>query len=238
MLHLVLRRHLTLGAPEAPGRPAFVSAASGLVRTGAWLHVVADDSLHLATFAAEGEAPGYLTRLLPGELPLEAEARKAAKPDLEALCLLGPLEDAPHGALLAVPSGSTARRMRGVRVPLGEDGQPAGAVREVDFSRLFTQLGRELGALNIEGAALVGTRLRLLQRGNGEQGVDAVVELDAERVMRALAAGLALEADLVRTVRRWELGRAGSVRLSFTDAAPLPDGRTVFTAASESHTTL
>ena len=66
---------------------------------------------------------------------------------------------------------------------------------------------------------------QLLQRGNGEAGVDAVVDLDAERLVRALESGQPLLPDLVRTVRRWELGRAGHVRLSFTDAAPLPDGR-------------
>jgi hypothetical protein len=79
----------------------------------------------------------------------------------------------------------------------------------------------------------VGRRLRLLQRGNGAQGVDALVDLDHERVVRALEAHRGLAPDAVRTVRRWELGQMGGVRLSFTDASPLPDGRMVFTAAAE-----
>lgn len=233
MLHLTLRRSLTLAAPESPGRPAFISAASGLVRAGAWLHVVADDSLHLATFPLQGDAPGHLTRLLPGELPPQPKPRKEAKPDLEALCLLGALAGAPQGALLAVPSGSTPQRQQGVLVPLDEQGLPAGAPRAVDFAALYAQLAREVGSLNVEGAALSGRRLRLLQRGNGEGSVDAVVDLDAERLVRTLESGQPLEPDLVRTVRRWELGRAGHVRLSFTDASPLADGRLVFTAAAE-----
>jgi hypothetical protein len=233
MIRTTLRRTLTLEAPEAPGRPSHVSAASGLVAVGPWLYVVSDDALHLALFPREGTAPGRSFLLFPGELPLEPLARKAAKPDLEALCLLAPFSDCPQGALLAVPSGSTAVRQKGALIPLSPEGLPLGEVRLVDFTRLYAQLTRELGALNIEGAAVTGSRLRLLQRGNGEHGVDALVDLDHERLLRGLEAGGELGPELVRTVRRWELGHAGGVRLSFTDASPLPDGRIIFTAAAE-----
>lgn len=233
MIRTRQRRTLTLEAPEAPGRPAHVSAASGLVAVGPWLYVVGDDALHLAIFPREGNAPGRVVRLFSGELPLEAQARKAAKPDLEALCQLPPFTGCPHGALLAVPSGSTAVRQRGALVPLAADGTLAGETRGVDFTELYAQLARELGPLNVEGAAVTGGRLRLLQRGNGAQGTDALVDLDSERILRALEAGRGLGPEVVRTVRRWELGRAGGVRLSFTDASPLPDGRIVFTAAAE-----
>ena len=64
------------------------------------------------SFLARATRPAAASRLFPGELPLEPQARKAAKPDLEALCLLAPSRAAPHGALLAVPSGSTAARQR------------------------------------------------------------------------------------------------------------------------------
>jgi hypothetical protein len=232
MIRTTQRRTLTLQSPESPGRPAHVAAASGLVRVGAWLYVVADDALDLGVFPAEGSAPGHSVRLFEGELPHEPKARKAAKPDLEALCRLPPFSGFPHGALLAFPSGSTAQRMRGALLPLAADGALAGEARAVDFSELYAQLARELGPLNVEGAAVTGTRLRLLNRGNGAQGVDALVDLDGERTWRALEAG-GVGADVVRTVRRWELGQAGGVRLSFTDASPLPDGRLVFTAAAE-----
>jgi hypothetical protein len=233
MLSLTPRRILTLSEPETPGGAPHVSAASGLVRVGDWLHVVADDSLFLASFALEGEAPGRTRRVLPGALPLEPRERKARKPDLEALCLLGPSHAAPHGALLAVPSGSALTRHQGVWVALGATGDVEGLVHAVDWRPVYEQLARELGPLNVEGAALAGARLRLLNRGNGDAGTDAVVDLDADRVLRALEAGEPVRADVVRSVRRWELGRAGSVRLSFTDASPLPDGRVVFTAAAE-----
>ena len=233
MIRLTPRRHLTLRASERPLGLAHVSAASGLVRAGAWLHVVSDDSLSLATFPLEGEAPGELTALWPGELPEDVKERKARKPDLEALCRVEGLPSAPHGALLALPSGSTPVRMKGRLVPLAEDGRVGGAGREVDLTALYAQLARELGPLNIEGAAVAGERLRLFNRGNGDAGVDAGVDLDLGRVLRALESGEPPQPDVVRTVRRWELGRAGTVRLSFTDASPPPDGRMVFTAAAE-----
>jgi hypothetical protein len=233
MIRTTPRRTLTLEAPEGPGRAPHVSAASGLVAVGAWLYVVADDSLHLAVFPRHGDAPGCTVRLFPGELPQAPEARKAAKPDLEALCAVPPFAACPHGALLAVPSGSTARRHQGALVPLAPDGTLTGEVHPLDFTGLYTHLGRHVGPLNVEGAALAGGLLRLLQRGNGEAGVDALLDLDAERVVRALEAGHAPGGEVLRAVRRWELGRSGTVRLSFTDAAPLPDGRMVFTAAAE-----
>ena len=233
MIRTTQRRTLTLETPESSGRLPHVSAASGLVAAGPWLYIVADDSLHLARFPREGTAPGCLVRLFPGELPLEPKARKAVKPDLEALCLLEPFPGAPQGALLAVPSGSTALRNRGAVLPLAADGTLSGEPRAVDFTGVYTQLARELGPLNIEGAAVVNGRLRLLQRGNDAQGVDALVDLDFERVVRALETGHPLGPETVRTVKRWELGRAGGVRLTFTDASPLPDGRMVFTAAAE-----
>ena len=124
MLRLTQRRTLTL-APAGPGQPGHVSAASGLVRVGPWLHVVADDALLLATFPLEGEGPGALSRLLPGELPEEPAARKALKPDFEALCrsLAGQIPDeAARPAFLAeVLSGPASSR------PSGPGTGPGGA---------------------------------------------------------------------------------------------------------------
>lgn len=43
-------RELDLSAAASAGRPLHLSAASGLVRAGRFLHVVADDELHLGVF--------------------------------------------------------------------------------------------------------------------------------------------------------------------------------------------
>src|SRR6185503_11592625 len=83
-----------------------VSAASGLVRRGDALYVVADDELVLVRYGLDGGERGRV-RLRTGELPREHAARKAAKADFEALVDLG------DGRMLALGSGSTEQRCRG-----------------------------------------------------------------------------------------------------------------------------
>ena len=114
LLSLLKLRTLDLEAPSGAGRPLHLSAASGLVRAGAFLYVVADDELHLGVFRTGSSAPGRLIRLFHGELPQPPAERKAKKPDLEALTVLPASTDCHYGALLAVASGSKPRRRRGV----------------------------------------------------------------------------------------------------------------------------
>lgn len=166
---------------------------------------MADDELALAIF--DGEGPGRLEPLADEELPLDHTARKAAKPDLEALVEL------PDGALLALGSGATERRDRGW---LWSEGH----AREVDLSGLYDVLRAQFAELNIEGAAVVGDRLWLAQRGNGGAGENALVEVDVG--MTAM-----------RFVTPYELGEVEGVALTFTDLAALPDGRLVFCAVAE-----
>ena len=87
-----------------------MSAASGLVRSGAQLFVVADDELHLGVFedtlgGGGVLTPGRVVRLFEGDLPNPKGPRKKAKPDLETLALLPPLPGCACGALLALGSG-------------------------------------------------------------------------------------------------------------------------------------
>ena len=104
-LHAHKLRELTLDVPRAAGGGRYVSAASGLVRTGGHMYVAADDERELAVFPATGDAPGRLVRFLPGELPADPEERKRDKPDVEALALL------PAGP------GAGARCWRSSRAP-------------------------------------------------------------------------------------------------------------------------
>src|SRR5688500_2099786 len=90
-------RTLQTESATAPGRLPHVSAASGLVKLGDRLFVAVDDERGLAMFQADRK--GEWIPLLPGALPAESEARRAAKPDFEALAALPPFPGAPHGAL-------------------------------------------------------------------------------------------------------------------------------------------
>jgi hypothetical protein len=202
-----------------------VSAASGLVRRGAALYVVADDELGLLELPDDG--PARLLPLLPGALPEAHAERKARKPDFEALCRW------PGGGLLALGSGSTATRHRACLLRPGPQDMSDGTALVLDMSPLHAHLAGAFPALNLEGAAVLGDALVLLQRGNGPGNRSARVELDLAGVQRRIAAGAPWDATLVRTIRDFELGERGGAALGFTDASPLPDGSLVFVAAAE-----
>jgi hypothetical protein len=211
-----------------------VGAASGIAVAEGLVCVVGDDELVLGVHALDAGGGGVRlvrrVRLFDGELPAAPEARKRAKPDLEALALL------PDGALLALGSGSTPARRRGAYVPaaaLRGDDAGASGVRTLDLAPLHAELARTFAELNVEGAAVTGGLLRLLQRGNGPAGQNGAVDLDLDGVRGAIAAGRPLDGGLVRAVRPVALGALDGVRLGFTDAAPLGGGAVLFAAAAE-----
>lgn len=232
MLELQQLRDLTLEHPTSPGRPAYLSAASGLVMVQSLLYVVADDELSLAFFSASDEAPGKLIRYREGELPSGKEKRKKLKPDLEALVLLPPFATCQHGALFAMGSGSRKTRREGVIFALDEHGAIRGAPRAIDLSPLMIALDAQVAGLNIEGALWVQNRFILLQRGNKGGGRNVSITLGLEDVLHALAIGTVVPPVPFET-REYDLGAIEGVPLTFTDGAALSDGRIVFTAVAE-----
>lgn len=207
-----------------------LSAASGLVRDGATVHVVADDEHVLDAYELpHGDRRGRVALLPDTELPGEHRARKRLKADLECLALL------PDRRLLALGSGSSDRRQRAVVLELPQlpGGLPR-APRVVDLAPLYHDLGRRFPQLNIEGAAACGGLLRLLQRGNGRDAHNAVIDLDLPATLDALTRGC-LTPELVRAVHTVNLGELQDVPLGFTDASPLDpaSARLAFVAAAE-----
>lgn len=202
-----------------------VSAASGLVRRGDTFYVVADDELGLLAVPDRGEA--FTIPLLPGVLPATPAERKAAKPDLEALCRW------PGDGLLALGSGSTPARERACLLRAVDGDMSRGTVTILDLAPLYARLAGGFPALNLEGAAVRGDALLLFQRGNGPGNHGAIVELDLAAALRASDAGAPWGPELLRSIRNVELGDRGGTPLGFTDASPLPDGSLVFVAAAE-----
>jgi hypothetical protein len=232
---MVLRliRRLDLAAASAPDRPAWLSAASGLVRTADEFCVVADDELHLGRFALDAHLPGRLQRLFPGDLPAGPKKRKKHKPDLEVLLRLPAAADHPHGALLALGSGSGAKRLRGALLTLGVQGRVVGKPRSIDTGPLFTRLSQSFADLNLEGGWVAGNRLHLLQRGNKGDSRNAMLTWDLQPMLRCLLRERCLpDAEPVH-VRAFDLGDVLGVPLCFTDASPLPGGGWLFSAVAE-----
>jgi hypothetical protein len=231
-LHAHKLRELTLDVARGAGGARYVSAASGLVRTGDCIYVAADDKRELAVFPASGDAPGRLVRFMPGELPADPEQRKRHKPDVEALALLPPGPGSPGGALLALESGSRPNRRGAVWWGLEADGALTGDPRRLDLAVLYAVLEADIPDLNIEGATVAGDRLLLFQRGNGRAGVNAVIGLELAAVLRSLSEGLLSPAALIG-IRRHDLGEVNGVRMCFSDATAAGDAGVLFSAVAE-----
>ena len=233
MIRPKLLRTLTLREPSRPGRPAHISAASGLARVGERLYVVADDENHVAIFNAEGGEPGMLKRIFAGQLPIEAEARKRNKADAECITRLPPSSLHPHGALLILGSCSRRQRCSGALLGLDAAAQLDGTRVEVDLGELHDAFESRFGRLNIEGALVCGDELLLLQRGNKGDRRNARIHMRLAAAVEALASKQRLGIGPVARIEEVQLGAIGDVPLSFTDGAALPDGRMLFTAVAE-----
>ena len=231
MLHPAHLCDLAVDPLLHPRGQAHLSSASGLVRAGDWLHFIADDEHHIGTLPVEaGALPRVQLRRLRGsDLPRDAVARKRAKPDLEALIAL-PL--APHGALLALGSGSKPNREGGFLLRLDPQGQIL-QVDAVDLSPLYQRLHAQFADLNIEGAFVSGAHLHLLQRANRGHAGNARVVFPLEAITGWLQGGVApAPVDLAAL----DLGGAGGVPYGVTDGAALPDGGWIVSAVAEDTT--
>lgn len=220
------------GADPALDRPAHVRAGSGLARLGDHRFVVQDDAAFLAVLHA-GRVEALPLPAGPGGLRQFEEARgnKAHKPDLESLVALGDAQE----TLLGFGSGSTRARDRILRVRHARGAAPQ--VELIDGARLYAQLRETPSfageALNVEGAFVLGDRLWLLQRGNGEgQTVIASASLELTPLLAWLEAPTGAPPPLL-DVQPWSLGSLGGTKLTFTDGCALPEGGWAFLAAAE-----
>ena len=233
MIKPTLLRTLTLREPSRPGRPAHISAASGLARVGEHLYIVADDENHVAVFPAEGDEPGTLKRIFAGQLPIETEARKRNKADVECITRLPASSVYPQGALLILGSCSRRQRCSGVLLGLDAAAQLDGTRAEVDLGELHDAFETRFGRLNIEGALVCGGELLLLQRGNKGDRRNARIHMRLGAAVESLVSKQRLGIGPVTRIEEVQLGTIGEVPLSFTDGAALPDGRMLFTAVAE-----
>ena len=225
--------------------PPHLSAASGLVCANGRAYVIADDAQHLAVFHNLGSA-GELHRLLPGDLPLTKPARKQLKADLETLLLLpfmgcsgGRLRGRHTGqALVALGSGSRPNRNTGVVIPLSAAGAPLHALQPFDLQALYEPLRQALGEINIEGAMLLGDGFALLNRGVAGRSDNALACYPLRALLDLMDGNVSGQGSAVMptSIQRFELGALDGVPLGLTDAAALPGGGWVFSAAAEDTT--
>ena len=92
--------------------------------------------------------------------------------------------------------------------------------REIDLEPVYALLREHIAELNVEGAATMGDRLWLLQRGSSELGSNVVAELSLDQVLRSLREDLTIDADELENVRSYDLGDSTASRSPSATAHP------------------
>lgn len=225
-------RELTLAKPLSEGRKPYISAASGIAKSGDTFFVVADDENHLFSFTLKDP---HLTPhvLLEGTLPADAKKRKDEKPDFEALTLLTPEQWPPYGALLAWPSASTVQRMKAAVVPFDKNGKLEAAEKS-DILPLAYRLQPDSKELNIEGAVVNDGKIFLFQRGNSKKGKNGIFEMSLTAWNNGMKKA---EWDGKLKFESVKMGTLSGVDLTFTDAALTKYGLLVLASAEDTEST-
>jgi hypothetical protein len=133
--------------------------------------------------------------------------------------------------MLALGSGSTRNRQRGVVLGLDAHGGLRGEPRIVDLTSVFSGL-TALRELNIEGAVVCGNEMRLFQRGSKGASPNVIIRFSLPSFLAALndKGNCKIEPLAAQSI---DLGGIDGIPFTFTDAASLPNGEVVFTAVAE-----
>jgi hypothetical protein len=243
------------GASVGEDRPAHVRAASGMSAFREYLAVIQDDANWLALI--DGDHRVVAVPLPPSSdgarVFSKRRGNKHDKYDLEA-CVTVPCGGGNE--LIGFSSGSRRGREWILRVGdagLSADGGKGHATAndlaadlEATFleAALFYDSMRANTAfcgagLNIEGAlSLDDDRIMLFQRGNarprdGLLAVDATAEVSWAALCQHLADPQKVTPPVLENIRRFDLGQLDGVRLTFSDAESLGDGRILYSASAE-----
>lgn len=205
-----------------------IHAASGLIRLKNAFYIIADDQLSMGVFTLNTTDSIQFIKLLPGQLPEDHHARKKLKPDWESLVCLRSVANVDE--ILVVPSGSKPNRTVGVLAKMNDCDLES--VKEIDFSVLYKQLDKTFPDLNIEGAVVSDSVLKIFQRGNGPSKQNAIIDLDLKGLLTDLENTGTISADHILKTTQYDLGTLKNVSLSFTDAC-VCNGQIFFLAAAE-----
>jgi hypothetical protein len=224
-------RDLDLNEPPRKGHPAHIASASGIAKRGDFVYVVGDDLLEVGVFGLAGGGPGTARRVFAAAADAGGEPDK---PDLEGLTSLPPVDGEPNGGLLGIGSGSKRSRDRGFYWSFAPDGSLAGEPRPIDLRPVYDAMRAELdGDINIEGAAVLGSRLWLFHRGNEGEAPNTVAEFELGDLSRTLRQDLVIEPDELAAMHAYQLGEVDGVPLCFSDATTLTEELVCFSASAE-----
>jgi hypothetical protein len=229
------------GSSEVADRPPHVRAASGLSAFRECLAVIQDDANWLALVDSDQQVTAVPLPPSPAGDRVFSKKRGnlGDKYDLEA-CVTVSSRDGQE--LVGFSSGSRHEREWVLRVRDGKDegGLEAEFVPAPAFYAALRDDKSFSGAgLNIEGALALDTdRIRLFQRGNadpcnGLQPIDASADFSWTALCEHLRAPDQQRPPALENVRTYDIGMLDGVRLTFSDAEHLADGRVLFSASAE-----
>jgi hypothetical protein len=102
------------------------------------------------------------------------------------------------------------------------------------YSLVAEALDVGLDDLNLEGSCILGDRLRWYHRGLPSASLPSgSVDLDLASVLAVVRGDAGPTSVVVSDVRSYDLGSTDGVALAITDAAALPGGRVLCSAAAE-----
>jgi hypothetical protein len=236
-------------------RPAHVRAASGMSAFKEYLAVIQDDANWLALIDGDQQVTAVPLPPSPKGARVFSDTRgnKHDKYDLEA-CVTVPC--AGGHELVGFSSGARQGREWILRVsdtPLpskgaagevadgdGRSGLHAAFLEAAPFHDSMRANKAFSGAgLNIEGAlTLDDDRIMLFQRGNarpsqGHPVIDATADVSWAALCRHLAEPHSVPPPVLESIRAYDLGELDGVRLTFSDAEHLGEGRILYSASAE-----
>ncbi len=186
-----------------------VRAASAIASfAGGWL-IVQDDATHAAWWHGGSVSAFRVVEPVGGVETFSAAAgTKMLKPDFEAATAV--TIDGSEGVLI-LGSGSSGARTRASLIVADEDGPP---FRVAELAAIYQDVAAALGLrtdqLNLEGACVIGDRLRWFQRANVAAGAPTMcLDLSLAGLLAATG-GSANRTDIGR-VRHYDLGHIQQV---------------------------
>ncbi len=232
VIKLTKIQELHLEKPLDKGRPAFISAASGLSKVDDTFYTVSDDEMSLFSFK-EGDKYMKVHPLIKKSLSAANIERKKEKADFESFVHLDETQWPPMGAMLAWPSGSTPKRTVAVILAFKSPTEFE-APREINIMPLAMKLTEHATELNIEGIMIQENNVLLFQRGNSLRSKSGIFELPLAQFISALKTG---DWEMKTKFRKVKVGELSGVKLTLADGVSTGHGLLAIATAEDTVST-
>lgn len=232
VIKLTKIQELKLEKPLDKGRPAFISAASGLSKVGDTLYTISDDENSLFSFKV-GDKFIKVHPLMKKSLAANNVDRKKEKADFEAFLHLDEKQWPPMGAIVAWPSGSTPKRTTAV-ILAHKSSTEFHSPKEVSMMPLALLLTQQATELNIEGIMIQDKKVLMFQRGNSLKSKSGIFEIPLNDFIASLKSG---EWEVKIRFNKIKVGELSGVKLTLSDGVWTSHGLLAIATAEDTIST-